>query len=333
MRPPAGPRRCLGILIMAGKVAFISSPRYLEHYTGLGHPERPQRLTAIWEELDSRGLKDKLLWLDPAPAAEDDLLLVHEPAYVELARREIASGRAMLSTGDTNVCPKSYEIALLAAGAGITAVDAVCTGRARAAFCAVRPPGHHAGPARGMGFCVFNNAAVAARHAQQAHDLERVLIADWDLHHGNGTQEIFYEDPSVFYFSAHQLGNYPMPLTGKGHPGETGAGKAEGTNLNCPLPPGAGDEEVLAAFAERLAPAMKDFRPQLVIVSAGFDGRRGDPLGLLDITDEGFAALTAVVMDIASASAGGRIVSFLEGGYDLRGLAAGVATHIEALLG
>jgi len=317
---------------MPGQVAFISSPEYLEHYTGLGHPESPQRLAAIWEALVDAGLKDRLLWVEPAAATEDDLGMVHEPAYVELARREIAAGRGMLSTGDTNVCPKSFDAALLAAGAGIVAVDAVCEGRASAAFCAVRPPGHHAGPARGMGFCVFNNIAVAARHGQRSHDIERVLIVDWDLHHGNGTQEVFYEDPSVFYFSAHQWGNYPMPVTGLGHAGETGAGPGKGTNLNCPLPPGAGDEEMLAAVGDRLAPAMEEFAPQLVLISAGFDCRRGDPLGRLDVTDEGFRRLTRAVREIAGASAGGRIVSFLEGGYELPGLASATLTHLEALM-
>jgi len=318
---------------MPDKVAFLSSPLYLEHYAGLGHPERPERLAAIWEELDRRGLKDKLLWLEAAPASEEQIGRVHDPGYIALARREIESGRSVLSTGDTNVCPKSYEVALLAAGAGIAAVDAVCTGKARAAFCAVRPPGHHATPSAGMGFCVFNNVAVACRHAPQAHGAGRVLILDWDLHHGNGTQVAFYEDPSVFYFSTHQGGNYPMGLTGLGHARETGRGPGQGTNMNCPLPPGAGDAELLAAVTGRLAPAMKDFAPELVLISAGFDCRRGDPLGRLEVTDEGFSRLTEEAKGLAAATAGGRVVSFLEGGYDLRGLAAGVAAHIEALVG
>ena len=202
---------------MDNKVAFISSPEYLEHYTGLGHPESPQRLAAIWENLHDSGLWDQLVQIDPAPVDANDLLMVHKADYIELVRREIEQGRSMLSTGDTNVCRRSYEIALLAAGGAICAVDAVCAGEARSAFCAVRPPGHHAAPAGGMGFCIFNNAALAARHAQTACGIGRVLIADWDVHHGNGTQDIFYDDPTVFYFSTHQMGLYPMPLTGKGY--------------------------------------------------------------------------------------------------------------------
>ena len=183
-----------------------------------------------------------------------------------------------------------------------------------------------------MGFCVFNNPAVAARYAQRACGVGRVLIADWDVHHGNGTQEAFYDDPSVFYFSTHQLGLYPMPLTGMGHRRETGSGAGEGTNVNCPLQPGAGDAEIIAAFADRLAPAMSDFAPELVIISAGFDSHRADPLAVMGVTDEGFAALTRIVMEIAEATAGGRIVSFLEGGYDLDALSSAAAAHVAALM-
>ncbi len=318
---------------MPRRVAFISSPLYLEHYTGLAHPESPMRLVAIWEALETRGLRDRLLWAEPRPATEEQLLAVHRADYVALVRREIESGRMMLSTGDTNVGARSYDAALLAAGGAILGVDLVCGGQAASAFCAVRPPGHHAEPARGMGFCVFNNLAVALRHAQRAHGVRRALIVDWDCHHGNGTQAAVYGDPGVLFFSTHQTGHYPMLLTGRGHPEETGPPGAEGTNLNCPLPHGAGDKEILATAREVLRPAAEAFRPELVLISAGFDGRRGDPLSTLDVTDEGFAALTREVMDIADASAGGRIVSVLEGGYDLAGLASAVTAHIETLLG
>jgi len=316
-----------------GRVAFLSGPEFLEHRAGLGHPERPERLAAIWSALADAGLWDDLLHLQPRPATVEQLCAVHTPEYVELARREISSGRSMLSTGDTNVCPASYDVAVLAAGGGLVAVEAVCSGQARAAFCAVRPPGHHATPSAGMGFCVFNNAAVAARYAQAACGIDRVLIVDWDVHHGNGTQDAFFDDPSVLYFSVHQLGHYPMGLTGRGWPNDAGGSAAEGTTLNVPLPGGSGDADYLAAFDEKLAPAARRFAPDLVIVSAGFDCRRGDPLAGMEVTDAGFAAMTERVMAIADATAAGRIVSFLEGGYDLAGLAAGATAHVRALLG
>jgi len=305
----------------------------LEHYTGLGHPESPRRLAAIWEALVDAGMKEKLLWLDPAPASVDDLLLVHDAEYVELVRREVAAGRAMLSTGDTNISARSYDAALLAAGAGTTAVKAVCGGAARAAFCAVRPPGHHATPTAGMGFCVFNNVAVAARIAQRDCGVGPVLIVDWDMHHGNGTQEVFYDDPTVMYFSVHQDWAYPMSFTGIGFAHETGEGEAAGTNLNCPVPHRSGDEEVLAVVADKLLPAAMAFAPELVLISAGFDSRAGDPIGRLDLSDEGFARMTELVMEVAAASAGGRIVSMLEGGYDLTGLASAALAHVRALMG
>ncbi len=317
---------------MNNKVAFISDPAYLEHITGLGHPESPQRLAAIWEKLHDDGLWDELVHIEPDSASEDDLRLIHKADYIEQAQRDIEAGMTMLSTGDTNVCPKSYDIALLAAGGAMRAVDAVCSGKVNSAFCAVRPPGHHATAGAGMGFCVFNNAAIAARYAQKNHNPERVLIVDWDVHHGNGTQEIFYDDPSVFYFSTHQFGLYPMPMTHLGYAGQTGEGRGDRTNINCPLPMGVGDEEIIAAFTEHLVPAMEQFSPELVIVSAGFDCIASDPIGGLGVTNEGIVALTKIVMDIAAASAGGRIISMLEGGYDLAGLASATTTHIRTMM-
>ncbi len=317
---------------MSNKVAFISDPAYLEHHTGLGHPESPQRLAAIWGKLDDEGLWDELTHIEPVPASVDDLLMVHGGDYIEQVRQDVEDGRTMLSTGDTNICPKSYEIAILAVGGAIRAVDTVCNGKVNSAFCAVRPPGHHATANAGMGFCIFNNAAIAARYAQKNCGIERVLIVDWDVHHGNGTQEIFYDDPSVFYFSTHQFGTYPMPMTGLGYDGQRGSHSGGGANINCPLPMGAGDDEIIAAFTERLVPAMAEFSPELVIISAGFDCIASDPIGGLGVTDDGIAALTKIVMEIAAASANGRIVSLLEGGYDLSGLASAVNTHIRTMM-
>jgi len=205
----------------------------------------------------------------------------------------------------------------------------VVAGQVTAAFCALRPPGHHARPAQGMGFCVFNNAAVAARYAQQRHRLKRVLIVDWDVHHGNGTQDIFYRDGSVFYFSTHQSPLYP----GTGHPNETGAGEGAGTTLNCPFPFGAGRKEIVGAFEDRLVPAADRFKPELVIVSAGFDGRINDPLGGFTLTDADFAELTKILTGIAARHAGGRLISTLEGGYNLDGLGKAAAAHVQALAG
>jgi acetoin utilization deacetylase AcuC-like enzyme len=209
----------------------------------------------------------------------------------------------------------------------LNAVDAVVERRARNAFCVVRPPGHHATTDRGMGFCIFNNVAVAARYAQGHYGMSRVLIADWDVHHGNGTQDIFYADGSVFFFSTHQHPWYP----GTGRPQETGEGEGVGSTLNCPFPAGSGRAEILGAFQEHLPRVARAFRPDLVVISAGFDSRLGDPLGRFTLSDQDFADLTALMLEIADQYAGGRLVSVLEGGYDLNGLASAALAHVSAL--
>jgi acetoin utilization deacetylase AcuC-like enzyme len=233
-----------------------------------------------------------------------------------------------LSTGDTDIDGRSWEVALHAVGGALNAVDAVVTGRARNAFCVVRPPGHHATARRGMGFCLLNNIALAARYAQRHHGLERVLIVDWDVHHGNGTQEIFYSDPSVFFFSTHQWPLYP----GTGRADEAGDGAGQGTTVNFPFPAGSGRNEILGAVENSLMPAADSFRPDLVLISAGFDSRIGDPLGNFTLTDNDFIDLTHRVMEIADRYAGGRVVSMLEGGYNLPGLASAAAAHVDALM-
>ncbi len=299
-----------------------------EHLTGSGHPECPQRVRAIAERLEHDGLLARLVTIAGRPATDEELLRCHTPEYLRTAKANVAAGLSRLATGDTNVSPGSLDGALLAAGGLMAAVDAVMAGRVDNAFAAVRPPGHHATPDRGMGFCLFNNVALAARHAQARHGVRRVLVADWDVHHGNGTQDIFYEDGSVLFFDTHQSPLYP----GTGAAGERGRGPGAGRIFNNPFPAGAGRDEIVGAFRDRLQPAADAFRPELVLVSAGFDSRAGDPLGGFRLTDEDFAELTGIVKDIAARHCRGRLVSTLEGGYDPDGLAAAAASHVRALL-
>jgi acetoin utilization deacetylase AcuC-like enzyme len=308
--------------------ALSADPICREHLAGRPHPERPERFDAVIEALRGAGSLDKMLHLEPRCATEEELLLCHTPAYLRTARHDIEAGRHYLSTGDTEIDGRSWEAAAHAAGGVLNAVDAVVNGHARNAFCVVRPPGHHATASRGMGFCVLNNVALAARYAQRRHGLERVLIIDWDVHHGNGTQEIFYSDPSVFFFSTHQWPLYP----GTGRADETGAGAGEGATMNFPFPAGSGRLEILGAVENSLMPAADRFRPDLVLISAGFDSRIGDLLGRFTLSDEDFSDLTRRAVEIADRFAGGRLASVLEGGYTLEGLASAAAAHVDALL-
>ncbi len=309
---------------------FVYDPVYLEHKTGPGFPERPGRLEAIVKRIRDTGLEAKLTAIRPLPDPRTWIEKVHTPAYVERVRKAVAAcGDDIdhLDSGDCPVSAKSYDAALAAVGGVLAAVDAVMAGKVRNAFCAVRPPGHHALKERAMGFCLFNNVAVAARYLQQKHKLGNVLIADWDVHHGNGTQAAFYEDPTVFFFSTHQFPFYP----GSGSAAERGAGKGAGTTLNVPLRGGAGDAEIRKAF-ESLRAAARDFRPDFVLVSAGFDAHADDPLAELAVTEAGYAALTRTMREIAGTHCGGRLVSMLEGGYHLGALADSVEAHLRALM-
>lgn len=303
--------------------ALLSGDIYRKHLEGREHPESPERYDAVMGGLQASGLVAQLLPVAPRPATEDELLLCHTPQYLEMVRRDFAAGLPYLTTGDTDITPSSYGVALNAVGGALNAVDAVMTGAADNAFCAVRPPGHHANASRGMGFCIFNNIAIAARHARKKHGVERVLIVDWDVHHGNGTQDIFYHDPSVFFFSTHQWPLYP----GTGRADETGEGAGLGATMNFPFPAGSGRAEILGAVRDSLVPKMREFRPDLVLISAGFDSRQGDLLGRFTLEDEDFAELTRVVQEINP-----RIVSLLEGGYSLPGLATAAAAHVAALI-
>lgn len=303
---------------------------FCEHDTGDYHPEAPGRIVAIHEKLNSTGLAKSCTPIEMRKVLDSEILLAHTTGYLETVIKEIDGVASdQLSTGDTHFGPHSLDVARNASGGLLNAIDGVINGDFDNAFCAVRPPGHHATPDRGMGFCIFNNAAIAARYAQKTHGLERVAIIDWDVHHGNGTQDIFYEDGSVFYFSTHQSPWYP----GTGAKHETGSGNGRGTTLNVPLPAGCGMEEIGAAFRGPFTEKMKDFKPDLVIISAGFDSRIDDPLGRLELTDDDFAALTGILQEMAGEFAEGRLVSVLEGGYNQEGLAKAVASHVTALQG
>jgi acetoin utilization deacetylase AcuC-like enzyme len=257
------------------------------------------------------------------------MLAVHDAAYLERAERVCADGFNILDTPDCVVCPKTFELARLSAGGVVAAVDDVAAGRSRNAFAAVRPPGHHAERDRAMGFCFLGNVAIAARRLQRRHGIERVLIFDFDVHHGNGTQHIFERDPTVFFCSVHEDPRYLYPGTGFAH--ETGIGPGEGATLNLPLLPGGGDEEYKRTLSERLVAAARRFQPQFVLVSAGFDAHRRDPIAHMEVTVAGFVWMTELARDIAREFAGGRLVSVLEGGYDLDALKECVAAHLHVL--
>ena len=307
-------------------VALVFHDDCLKHDNGPGHPERPDRLLAIRRRLAERGLLDRLLLLQPDEAPLDSLALVHDRAYIEAIRRACERAPVRLDP-DTGVSPGSWRAALLSAGGALMACDAVLAGKARSAFVCTRPPGHHAEAGRAMGFCLFNNIAVAARHLQRAHGLGRILIVDWDVHHGNGTQHMFESDPTVFYFSTHQFPFYP----GTGSARETGSGRGAGFTLNYPMPAGSGDAEYIEVFQSVLCPEIDRVQPEAILISAGFDAHRDDPLAGMSLTEKGYAALTSILREAAGRHCDGRIISLLEGGYDLQALAASVEAHLLAL--
>jgi acetoin utilization deacetylase AcuC-like enzyme len=308
---------------------LVSDVAFEKHITGFGHPEQPDRNKAVLKALDNAGISEKFSKVDPRPCEDADILRCHSGKYLNTVKADITSGKNQLSTGDTNICPASLDIGRLAAGAVLAAVDEVLAGKASNAFCVVRPPGHHATPDKGMGFCLFNNIAIAARYAQKKYGIGKILIVDWDVHHGNGTQDVFYEDETVFFFSTHQSPWYP----GTGEREETGKGKGLGSTLNRPCPAGSGREKIVEnAFGQDLITVMNKFRPELILVSAGFDSRIGDPLGQFRLTDKDFTSLTGIVLDFAKEYANGKIVSVLEGGYDLDGLGKASVSHARKLL-
>ncbi|HEV2762723.1 MAG TPA: histone deacetylase, partial [Pyrinomonadaceae bacterium] len=312
------------------KTAFVHHPIFEEHDTGDGHPETPERYRVVVEALRAdASLWPTLLELEATPAARGDVQSCHTPQHFKRVERAVSTGLGYLDA-DTTVSLRSLDAALRAAGGACRAVDAVMSGEAQNAFLPVRPPGHHATSERAMGFCLFNNVAVAARYAQARYpEVERVAIVDWDVHHGNGTQGIFYDDPSVYFCSAHQYPWYP----GTGARGETGLGRGRGYTLNVPLrarTPAAEHRRALEAALEEMSAR---FKPDLVIISAGFDSHRTDPLGQLLLEDEDFAHLTRAVKQWAEQACGGRLVSCMEGGYNLQTLGRTVRAHVRALAG
>lgn len=330
-------------------IGFCSSPRFTEHYTGPHHPERPDRIRAVYTALSRAGLlaaenplPDLDLDFGPLPngmpalkdlsftaADRKWLTSVHLPRHLANVERICRHGGGVLDQGDTPIGPDGMEISLLAVGAVLRSCDAVMKGQVKRAFAAVRPPGHHAEPDRPMGFCVFGNVAIAARYLQQTYDVQRVAIVDFDVHHGNGTQVCFDSDPSVFFVSLHQHPRTCYP--GSGYEWEIGTGAGRGYTLNIPFNPGASDADYLKMIDTRVVPELDEFRPEVLLLSAGFDAHAEDPLAEIDLSEEGFELMTRSLVALAEQHCGGRVVSVLEGGYNLRALGRSVVRHIRGL--
>jgi acetoin utilization deacetylase AcuC-like enzyme len=312
---------------MSKKTGIVKDRAYLRHGTDSGHPETPRRLVSIYEMLENPDMVWKFTGIDARRATREELERVHRPAFIDAIAATAGRSMSMLDP-DTVASSETYDIARLAAGGLINAVDAVVSRKVDNAFALVRPPGHHADEGRAAGFCIFNNVAVGARHAMAQHNMERILIVDWDLHHGNGTQDIFYGDRKVLYFSTHQFPYYP----GTGAMGEMGRGEGLGYTINVPLRPGADDAFYVRIFQDILSPVAMAFKPEIILVSAGFDTYFADPLGEMKVTPEGFAALTRILLNLADACSGGRLVLVLEGGYHIQGLAKCVRSVLLELL-
>ncbi|MEX1049060.1 MAG: histone deacetylase [Akkermansiaceae bacterium] len=307
------------------RVGVHFDARYERHDTGPGHPESAARYRRLAEALTR--LPAEFVRLQGRRALVSEILLAHGQEYHDSVCHDTETFADRLRTGDTAICEESYDVALEATGALLDAVDSVMGGEISSAFCAVRPPGHHATATRGMGFCIFNHIAIAARYLQSRHGLRKIAIIDWDVHHGNGTEAIFLEDPDVLYISLHERDIYPFT----GAPEETGQGAGKGRNLNIPLPTNSDGSVALAAWREWLEPAINGFQPEFLLISAGFDAREGDSIGGLRWSDGTFAEMTRRCVALAEKWCGGRIVSALEGGYDPPGLASAAVAHVRAL--
>lgn len=297
------------------RTGIVKDERYMDHVANTYHPESQSRLEVIYQMLREPEMKGRFIEIPPRLAIQEELELIHAPHYIQSVAATAGRSYTMLDP-DTYACAKSYETAKLAAGGVLSAVDEVLGGKVDNAFAFIRPPGHHAETNRAMGFCLFNNVAIAAAYAIQKHKIQRTLIIDWDLHHGNGTQHSFYERPDVLYFSTHQFPYYP----GTGYVNEVGSGEGRGFTVNVPLAPGPGDGEFMKIFEEILEPIALEYKPELVFVSAGFDIYYEDPLGGMQVTPAGFANLARIILEFAQKACQGRVVFLLEGGYHLEGL-------------
>lgn len=311
-----------------GRTAYCFDPIYLEHQTEWGHPERAERLIAIDTMLQTRPYYRDLVRIAPRRADQKHIELVHDPAYIQRAREEIERGDDYFDSMDTSVCKRSYEVALYAAGGALAMCDAIMEDKAEYGFCAVRPPGHHAERDYAAGFCIFNNIAIAARYLQKEHKLKRVAIVDWDVHHGNGSQHMFEKDPTVFYASTHQFPYYP----GTGSLMEKGKAGGENFTLNIPMDAGSGDEEYRSAFRDHIIPALDSFRPEFILISAGFDAHRNDPLAGINLSTGMFGEFTRMLVEAAARHSGKRVIALLEGGYNLDALAASAERMMSAFV-
>jgi len=310
------------------KTGFIQDARFQDHDTGDGHPECSARLSAALNYLETQNWYETLTQIEASSADLEQILKVHDSAYVRHAEEVCRSGSSYLDSMDVGVCTESFDIALLAAGSSIQLADAVINQNVDNAFALVRPPGHHAEMSMAMGFCLLNNIAILARYLQNAHGLNKIAIIDWDVHHGNGTQHLFEEDPSVLYISTHQYPFYP----GTGNYSETGIGKGNGATLNCPMSIGASDLDYENAFMQQILPKLDAFKPDFILISAGFDAHQADPLANINLSTDSFAWMTERIMEKANQHCDNRIISLLEGGYNLQALPLCIGKHLEALL-
>ncbi len=310
---------------------LVYDDQYLRHVPGEWHPERPARLEAIMQRLQDTGLLEEVFLIRPYPAPLPWIERLHDPAYIKRFEEACQQGRSIFGVPDCGISPESYEIALLAVGGVFAAIENVMNGTVQNAFCAVRPPGHHAEHSRALGFCFFNNVALGATYLLENFHLERVAIVDWDVHHGNGTQHMFESDPRVFYLSLHEDPSTCYPGTGRSS--ERGTGPGEGFTLNLPMPAGSGDAACLEALRDHGLPRLKEFAPQFVLISAGYDAHQDDPLAHLNLTRDAYKKMGEMLRQPAADSAAGRLISVLEGGYNLTVLADCVEDHLRLLLG